>query len=305
MTQWVHNHLEAAGKAFTERRDQTALRHLLQVLSVYPEEPSALKIAGKVLKLNTNCTGLEASNEPLSRTGDPRSSVGRPVLHVRRTGLHGNVDQRESWLFRFRYYRGCQSDWRAVLTVRTVRLQTALPPANGQCPGRATVCPACSGNLESSPPPNGRPSKQTVRLNKPLVHVLLFTEGPIQPTPNSLNDLFRMVAPDVFEDGAHITAFPVVLGARTSRTSPWRSWPSTTRTISRPRTSRARSNCATRLGRGLSCSKCSPTGRRLSIRGSGTVCHSWLREVIADSTAARTPRRADENPPPLGAAARV
>lgn len=78
-----------------------------------------------------------------------------------------------------------------------------------------------------------------------------------------------MVAPDIFEDGPQITAFPV---------GPWRegipdiamaklasSYPD----YLTPAYRSTRSYCATRMGRGLSCSKCSPIGRRLSIRGSG------------------------------------
>ena len=212
MTQWVHNHLEAAGKAFTDRRDQTALRHLLQVLSVYPEEPNALKLAGQVLKLNMSRTNLEASKEPLSRT---------EILDPRLDGLFCSCDEPD-----------CTAMWiSARVGLSDFDSIAVANPIGGRCSqcGRyyckrqfrqrtgiahvGPVCPACSGNLESAPPPNGRPSKQTVRLNKPLVHVLLLTEGPIQPAPDSLNDLFRMVAPDIFEDGPQITAFPV---------GPWR-----------------------------------------------------------------------------------
>jgi hypothetical protein len=158
MTQWLYKHLEAAGKAVTERRDRTALRHLLQVLSVYPEEPNALKLAGQVLKLNMSRTHLEASNEPLSRA---------EIFDARLDGLFCSCDEPD-----------CPAMWiSARIGLPDVANIAVANPIGGrclQCGGYycrrhfrqrtgdarvAPVCPACSGNLESAPPPNGRPSR--------------------------------------------------------------------------------------------------------------------------------------------------
>jgi hypothetical protein len=212
MTQWVHKHLEAAGKAVTSRRDRTALHHLLQVLSVYPEEPNALKLAGQVLKLNMSRTHLGASVERLSRAEilDPRvdrlfCSCDEPDCTAMWISAKVGFADHEKLLVANPIGARCVQCGRYYCK-RHFRQRTG----NGRA---MPVCPACSGNLEPAPPPNGRPSRQTVRLNKPLVHVLLFTEGPLHQMPNSLTDLFRMIAPDIFEDGPQIRGFPV---------GPWR-----------------------------------------------------------------------------------
>ena len=71
---------------------------------------------------------------------------------------------------------------------------------------RAVHDPAVTG----APPPNGRSSVQTVRLNQPLLHVQLIVEGRDPIRPEWLTLLFDTMSPDVFEDSPTITCLPVL-----------------------------------------------------------------------------------------------
>jgi hypothetical protein len=205
MTQWVGDRLDEARRAATERRDRTALRHVLEVLSVYPEEPDGLALAGMVLKLNMGRTTLEASREPLLQ-----AEVSDPRLDRLFCSCNG---------------AGCTVTWiSAKVGLPGFAEISVVNPIGGRCPQCGQyycrrhfrpggLCPNCPVALDPAPPPNGRRSRQTARLNKPLVHVFVFAEGPIQPAPDSLMELLQVVAPDVMEDRPKITAIPI---------GPWR-----------------------------------------------------------------------------------
>ncbi|MPZ28756.1 MAG: hypothetical protein GEV12_20755 [Micromonosporaceae bacterium] len=59
--------------------------------------------------------------------------------------------------------------------------------------------------LDTAPPPNGRTSVQTERLNQPLDHVFVLLEGKRPPSPDFMTSLCAHVMPDVFEDDPSIT----------------------------------------------------------------------------------------------------
>jgi hypothetical protein len=208
-TPWVRNHVAFATAKFTERQDRTALKHLFEVLSVYPMEEDALKIAGTILYVNTRKSSVQESREPLSRTdiSDPRLD-----------SLFCACDK-----------PGCTSTWvSARVGFPDHRKLVVSNPIGGRCnqcrqyfckrhfdtaaigqTAKVARCPNCLGMLDPVPPPNGRSSEQTVRLNKPLVHVILLTEGPTQPSPEYLQEIFQTIAPDVLEDNSKISATPI------------------------------------------------------------------------------------------------
>jgi hypothetical protein len=169
------------------------------VLSVYPSEKSALHIAGKLLKVNQKTSYRNASKEPLTPT----------EIH----------DPRVNGLFCACDAPGCGAEWISAKVLEPdFGPVEVVNPIGGQCTkcGRyfcrhhfsaAGACPQCGIVLDYAPPPNGRSSGQTVRLNKPLVHVFVLKEG-IAPPGSFLTELFQSVVPDFFEDSATVGCIP-------------------------------------------------------------------------------------------------
>jgi hypothetical protein len=192
-TQWVRDQMSRAQQAFGEKRDRAALKHILEVLSVYPSEEWARRGAAGLLKVNMETLHRNASKEPLTPTEmqDPRFD-----------SLFCSCD-----------ILGCTAEWISAKVAFPDYSVFEDPPLGGQCrrcgkyfcePHFGTqdgyVCKCqCGGDLIAAPPPNGRPSSQTARLNKPLVHVLVLKEG-IEPPVSVFQKIFQNVAPDVLED---------------------------------------------------------------------------------------------------------
>jgi hypothetical protein len=205
-TPWVRDLLEQAAAAATARRYRSALERLLTVLSVYPDQEQALAMAGPILKLGFSRKIAQESPEPLTLTqvSDPR------------------LDR----LFCACDAPDCGAQWISARVgypeVGNVRVTN---PVGGRCAacrrywcrkhadagpdGRQFLCPRCHAGLDPAPLPNGRRSRQTIRLNQPLVHVILLREGPLPLEPAYLREMFGTIAPDVLEDGPAIAGVPV------------------------------------------------------------------------------------------------
>jgi hypothetical protein len=189
-THWCRDQMSRAQHAFGEKRDRTALKHVLEVLSVYPSEEWALRGAAALLKVNMETSHRDASKEPLTPTEmqDPRLN-----------SLFCSCD-----------ILGCTTEWISAKVAHPDYDFSFEDPIGGQCEkcgkyfcrvhfGAGSSCPQCRRGLIAAPPANGRTSQQTIRLNKPLVHVLVLKEG-TEASDIFVQKLFQDVAPDVFED---------------------------------------------------------------------------------------------------------
>ena len=197
-THWVRDQMSRAEQVFGEKRDSTALKYLLEVLSVYASEKSTLRMAGRVLKMNMKTSHRAASKEPITPTqmDDPRLS-----------SLFCSCD-----------VPGCGGFWISAKVLDPDQDHTISNPIGGQCKkcrryfcrahfGAEGACPQCGLVLDHAPPPNGRSSSQTIRLNKPLVHMLVLNEGAALPG-SALQEFLQSVVPDAFEDSSTVQCIP-------------------------------------------------------------------------------------------------
>jgi hypothetical protein len=121
----------------------------------------------------------------------------------------------------------CNNSWISAgyMTEKTVRVEY---PPGGRCRGcggyfcrkhyRSKIfsvrCPRCGDRLDGAPRvANGRRPMQTVRLNQPLVHIMVMREGRDEFGPDYIEGLLRAVAPDAFEQDGRaepkISTFPL------------------------------------------------------------------------------------------------
>lgn len=115
---------------------------------------------------------------------------------------------------------GCQKSWASnSFAISSYAGAVIMNPVGGRCDrcGRTFcrnhaistrrhdfACPGCRRPLDPALPPNGRPSVQTERLNRRLVHIAVLVKGRRPPSEDYLTTLFHAVAPDVFENDSTI-----------------------------------------------------------------------------------------------------
>lgn len=201
-TPWTDDLCRQASEAMVATKLRTALKLVTTVLSVYPEHELALGLAGVILKLGMAKSENQSAKEPLA-FGDL-------------------LDTRLDRLFCSCEWPGCRNSWvssRVAFRAPEIKVRN---PIGGRCQAcgkytcrthfatqtdRTAICPQCGGRLNYAPPANGRTPSQTVRLNQPVVHVVLLREGPLPPSRDFIRVLLDVQAPDVLEDGATISVF--------------------------------------------------------------------------------------------------
>jgi hypothetical protein len=199
-TEWTDQLCRQAFDALRETRFRSALKHLTTVLSVYPDHAKALKLAETVLYMAQGRARNANAAEPLSTT---------ELFDSRLDSLFCSCDT-----------QGCSASWISSHAIIADYGHKAVSnPIGGACSNcgaytcrkhfaSGSLCPQCGGKLDFSPPPNGVKSpRQTVRLNKPVVHAVLLREGPLSIEPNFVDQILTYQAPDIREDQASIRGF--------------------------------------------------------------------------------------------------
>ncbi|TDD86691.1 hypothetical protein E1293_09270 [Actinomadura darangshiensis] len=201
MTRWTQELLDEAQALAQASRYRSALGKLLVILDVYPDQPETLKLASSVVRLGSRRTTDAAPGEAL----EPQ--------HL--------FDSRLDPVFCSCDAPGCEVSWvSAHHMLEDYAGATITNPLGARCPscdltlcrrhlpigesGLAGDCERCGALLDAAPPPNGRETNQTPRLNKRLVDVIVLVEGKRPPAADFLTELCGNVMPDVFEDAPHI-----------------------------------------------------------------------------------------------------
>ncbi len=202
-TEWTDQLCQHAFDALCETRFRSALKHLTTVLSVYPDHARALQSAETVLYMAMGRARNADAAEPLSTT---------ELLDPRLDSVFCSCDA-----------HGCSTSWISSHAIIGDFKHTAISgPIGGACSNcgaytcrkhlafgkGVVVCPHCGGKLDFSPPPNGRKApRQTLRLNKPVIHAVLLREGPLPIEPSFVDQILTYQAPDIREDKASIRGF--------------------------------------------------------------------------------------------------
>ena len=204
VTRWTQELLDEARSLTLASRYRSALRRLLVILDVYPDQPEALKLASRAVRLGyrrTTDAGPDETLEPEhlfdSRLNPIFCACDSPGCEV-------------SWVSAYHEVAGHASASIANLlgarcTSCDVTLCRRHLPAEGS---GVLACARCGRPLDSAPPPNGRRhTNQTPRLNKRLAHAIVLVEGRRPPSAEFMTELCKHVMPDVFEDGPRINGF--------------------------------------------------------------------------------------------------
>lgn len=196
MTTWTENLLADAGDMVSAGRPRAALNCVLTVLTVHPDDAQALRLAASLAYGQPRDEGADALTVDDLR--DPRLDA---------VFCHCDVP-------------GCSVSWVSLGQVVDYDV-IVTNPRGGRCMrdhgyycrrhfGQSGTCPRCGGRLDHAPQvPNGRPSLQTERLNRTLVHVYVLWEGTGQISGDRMTDLLKAMSPDVFEDDPKITGAAV------------------------------------------------------------------------------------------------
>jgi hypothetical protein len=197
MTPWTSKLLDDANEFRAAGRHRAALGCILTVLSVYPDLDSALRLAASLAYLGT------------------KADVAEPLTSA------DLCDPRLDSLFCSCQVPGCTYFWVSLGRILTGVTLTVMNPRGGRCErcdgyvcrhhfAGHGACPRCHGSLDYAPRvSNGRPAMQTVRFNRPLVHVQILREGTGRISPEYMTELLSSIAPDVFEDSPTIRGIPI------------------------------------------------------------------------------------------------
>ena len=201
MTPWASSLLDDANQLMLAGHNKEALTCLVTALSVHPNQPELRRAAAELIYIGM-------------RRDQASPLTGRELLDSRLDSLFCSCDE-----------PGCTASWVSVGQFMTQRQITVNRPRGVrcvQCGGYfcrrhyttdivgVVRCPRCGGAVESAPrEPNGRRRTQTVRLNQPLVHVLVLREGPRIMSPDYMTGLLDAIAPDVNEDRPTISGVPI------------------------------------------------------------------------------------------------
>lgn len=198
MTPWTENLLSDADDLVRADRPRAAFDCLLTVLTVHPDDPEALRLAASL------AYGRPRRDEPDGLTTDDLR------------------DPRLDAMFCHCDASGCTASWISAGQIMDGEIHVTNP-IGGRCTqghgyycrnhfAENSTCPRCGGRLDYAPRvPNGRPSTQTLRLNRTLVHVFVMWEGTGRISGDSMTALLTAVSPDVFEDDAKITGITIGL----------------------------------------------------------------------------------------------
>lgn len=203
VTRWTQDLLDEAMSLWQAKKYRSALRTLLVVFDVYPDQPRAREIASAVIRSGARRT-TDAS---------PDETLEPPHL----------FDSRLNPLFCACEAPGCEVSWVSAHYLVGDAPASISNPVGARCEscgvtlcrrhlpapdryGAVHGCPRCGGQLDPAPPPNGRQrTNQTPRRNQRLVHVVVLVEGKQPPSPDFMTGLCTDVLPDVFDDDARIT----------------------------------------------------------------------------------------------------
>lgn len=204
VTRWTRDLLDEARTLALASNYRSALRKLLVVLDVYPDQPEALHMA----------SGLVRDGQ--RRTSDASPGEALEARHL--------FDSRLNPIFSECDAPGCGASWVSAHYLVGAATAVVSSPLGARCescgvtlcrrhlPAQgsdlALTCARCGGRLNPAPPPNGRrQTNQSPRLNKPLVHVLVLVEGKRPPSGEFMTELCEHVMPDVFDNDPRITGF--------------------------------------------------------------------------------------------------
>ncbi|MFE4800435.1 tetratricopeptide repeat protein [Streptomyces sp. NPDC056708] len=166
-----------------------ALDGLLTALGVYPDSPDLHRTAAELIYLGM-------------RNGQQEQLTPDRIADNRLDSVFCSCEASE-----------CSNSWISAGQFMTETTVTVAKPRGGRCRGcsgyfcrkhyRTRIfswrCPRCGDRLDGAPRvANGRRPMQTVRLNQPLVHIMVIHEGE-QFGPDDIERLLRAVVSDAFE----------------------------------------------------------------------------------------------------------
>lgn len=201
-TEWTQDLLDEAQALAEDRNYLSALKKLLVIFDVYPDQPEARLLASAVAR------------EGSRRTTDARPGEALEPRHLFDSRLNPIFCECEapgctaSWVSSHYLVQGSEAVVSNPLGARCKSCGVTLcrRHLSSQTVQGALSCPRCRGSLDGAPSPNGRRrTNQTPRLNKPLAHVVVLVEGKQPPSPAFLTELFQHMTPDVFDDSPRLT----------------------------------------------------------------------------------------------------
>ncbi len=205
VTRWTQERLDRARSLWQAKRYRSALQQLSVIFDVYPDQPEAQEMASAI-----------------ARAGSARTTDAGPDETIERRHL---FDSRLDPIFSSCDTPGCRTSWISPHYMkRMFDNLTVTNPLGAGCAGCGVAlcrkhlwtdrnglllrCPRCSQKMDPTSRPNGRSqSVQTPRLNRPLVHIAVLTEGRNTPSPEFMTELLQEVSPDTFEENPRVSAF--------------------------------------------------------------------------------------------------